>query len=217
MADNLRAAWARLDKKRSHRLRRTLLLLFGTGTAAAVAMPQIRRRLTQSLPPSISSMRARTRDRRGDRSQRPGSTAYNQWTQFEEFPLFMEGVEQVEQLDDTRLHWVATRRRPHAPSGTRRSSSSIPTGRSAGSAKTARRPAAPSPSSRSARARTLIRLSMSYQAEGPVEQLGSAAGLDAAASAATSTVQGADREPRHRERRLARRGLGRRARSRSWL
>ena len=37
----------------------------------------------------------------------PVSTAYNQWTQFEEFPKFMEGVESVTQLDDTRLHWVA--------------------------------------------------------------------------------------------------------------
>jgi uncharacterized membrane protein len=37
----------------------------------------------------------------------PLSTAYNQWTQFEEFPSFMDGVEQVRQLDDTHLHWVA--------------------------------------------------------------------------------------------------------------
>lgn len=37
----------------------------------------------------------------------PVHTAYNQWTQFEEFPRFMEGVEEVRQLDDTRLHWVA--------------------------------------------------------------------------------------------------------------
>jgi len=37
----------------------------------------------------------------------PLQTAYNQWTQFEEFPQFMEGVESVKQLDDTRLHWVA--------------------------------------------------------------------------------------------------------------
>ena len=37
----------------------------------------------------------------------PVQTAYNQWTQFEEFPRFMEGVEEVRQLDDTRLHWVA--------------------------------------------------------------------------------------------------------------
>lgn len=38
----------------------------------------------------------------------PVRTAYNQWTQFEEFPRFMEGVESVQQLDDKRLHWVAT-------------------------------------------------------------------------------------------------------------
>src|SRR3712207_1443076 len=37
----------------------------------------------------------------------PISTAYNQWTQFEEFPEFMGGVQKVEQLDDKRLHWVA--------------------------------------------------------------------------------------------------------------
>jgi uncharacterized membrane protein len=37
----------------------------------------------------------------------PLTTAYNQWTQFEEFPRFMAGVEEVRQLDDKRLHWVA--------------------------------------------------------------------------------------------------------------
>jgi uncharacterized membrane protein len=37
----------------------------------------------------------------------PVQTAYNQWTQFEEFPTFMESVEQVQQLDDKHLHWVA--------------------------------------------------------------------------------------------------------------
>jgi uncharacterized membrane protein len=37
----------------------------------------------------------------------PVRTVYNQWTQFEDFPHFMEGVERVTQLDDRRLHWVA--------------------------------------------------------------------------------------------------------------
>jgi uncharacterized membrane protein len=55
-------------------------------------------------------------DREGDDMERlekyvdinvPVRTAYNQWTQFEEFPRFMEGVESVKQLDDIRLHWVA--------------------------------------------------------------------------------------------------------------
>ena len=35
------------------------------------------------------------------------STAYNQWTQFEEFPKFMVGVLEVRQLGDTHLHWRA--------------------------------------------------------------------------------------------------------------
>jgi uncharacterized membrane protein len=37
----------------------------------------------------------------------PVQTAYNQWTQFELFPKFMEGVKQVTQLDDRHLEWVA--------------------------------------------------------------------------------------------------------------
>ena len=37
----------------------------------------------------------------------PVSTAYNQWTQFEDFPKFMESVHEVRQLDNTHLHWRA--------------------------------------------------------------------------------------------------------------
>jgi uncharacterized protein (TIGR02271 family) len=37
----------------------------------------------------------------------PVQTAYQQWTRFEEFPRFMEGVEAVRRLDAKRLHWVA--------------------------------------------------------------------------------------------------------------
>lgn len=37
----------------------------------------------------------------------PVTTAYNQWTQFEDFSAFMEGVECVEQLDERRLRWKA--------------------------------------------------------------------------------------------------------------
>ena len=37
----------------------------------------------------------------------PLQTVYNQWTQFEEFPRFMEGVEEVRQLEESRLFWAA--------------------------------------------------------------------------------------------------------------
>ena len=37
----------------------------------------------------------------------PVRTAYNQWTQFEDFPQFMKSVKEIRQLDDKRLHWKA--------------------------------------------------------------------------------------------------------------
>ena len=38
----------------------------------------------------------------------PVSTAYNQWTQFESFPQFMEGVERIDQTSSTQTHWVTS-------------------------------------------------------------------------------------------------------------
>jgi uncharacterized membrane protein len=37
----------------------------------------------------------------------PVDVAYDQWTRFEQFPTFMEGIEEVSRIDDTHLHWVA--------------------------------------------------------------------------------------------------------------
>ena len=38
----------------------------------------------------------------------PVHTAYNQWTQFEDFPQFMNGIEAVRQLDERTLRWTAS-------------------------------------------------------------------------------------------------------------
>ncbi|MEV8371126.1 SRPBCC family protein [Kribbella sp. NPDC056861] len=38
----------------------------------------------------------------------PITAVYNQWTQFESFPQFMDGVDEVKQLDDTHTHWVTS-------------------------------------------------------------------------------------------------------------
>ncbi len=35
----------------------------------------------------------------------PVTTAYNQWTQFEEFPRFLKHIESITQKNDTMLHW----------------------------------------------------------------------------------------------------------------
>ncbi len=38
----------------------------------------------------------------------PVTTAYNQWTQFEDFPRFMSGVERIDQRSDMMTHWVTS-------------------------------------------------------------------------------------------------------------
>src|SRR3954451_6294226 len=179
MVVNLRAAWARLESKKSHRVRNTFLLLVGGGVAAAVALPQIRRRLMQSLPSSISKTGGGRVIEETIDVNVPVSTAYNQWTQFEEFPLFMDGVQHVEQRGDTRLHWVASVAGRTAEWDAKileqhrdRQISWI-----SEDGKKTRGNVTFEPLGES---RTLIRLSMSYKPEGPAEQLGSAAGLDAA-------------------------------------
>ena len=105
MTRNLENAWGRIEKKRSHNLRNSLLVAVGVGGAAAVAM-----KTRKGSRPHIGfagGTTPRTIDESIEVSV-PVSTAYNQWTQFEDFPLFMEGVDHVQQLDDTLLHWAAT-------------------------------------------------------------------------------------------------------------
>jgi uncharacterized membrane protein len=176
---NLDKAWARVEKKRGHKLRNLLIVLLGAAGAIVAAAPQLRRRLGDQI--SNVGLTGGTTPRTIEESVEvdvPVSTAYNQWTQFEDFPLFMEGVDHVQQLDDTRLHWVATiAGKTHEwdakilEQHPDRQISWI-----SEDGKKTRGTVAFEPRGDN---RTFIRLSMSYQAEGPVEALGSAAGLDA--------------------------------------
>ena len=174
MVASLDKVWSRVEKKRSHKLRNFLLIVGIGGGAAAAAMPKVRNKLTGQLPLGTTP---RTIDESIEVNV-PVSVAYNQWTQFEDFPLFMEGVDHVQQLDDTRLHWVATVAGKKAEWDAKileqhpdRQISWV-----SEDGKKTRGTVTFEPRDEG---KTLVRLSMSYQAEGPAEALGSAAGLDA--------------------------------------
>src|SRR4051812_23938152 len=180
MTTNLQAAWSRLERQRSHRLRNMILLVLGAaGAAAAAKLPQTRQH-AQKLA-STATNTAKTKSPRTVEADIevdvPQSTAYNQWTQFEEFPQFMDGVDEVHQLDDTRLHWVANVAGQRAEWDAKILEQHPDTQISwiSEDGKKTRGTVTFEPVGDS---RTRVRLSMSYQAEGIREAVGSAAGLD---------------------------------------
>jgi uncharacterized membrane protein len=107
----------------------------------------------------------------------PVRTAYNQWTQFEEFPRFMHGVEQVEQIDDTKLHWVAE------VAGKREEwdaevTEQHPDERVAWTAKTGKGNAGVVTFHRLGDDQTRITVQMDWEPEGVLENVGTALGID---------------------------------------
>src|SRR5215211_3745457 len=107
----------------------------------------------------------------------PVETAYNQWTQFEEFPMFMEGIETVQQLDDTRLHWVAE------VGGTREEwdaeiTEQHPDERVAWKATSGKGNAGVVTFHRVSDSQTKVMVQMDWEPEGVTEQIGSTLGMD---------------------------------------
>ena len=106
----------------------------------------------------------------------PISVAYNQWTQFEEFPKFMEGVKTVRQLDDRHLHW-------HAEVGGRDKewraeiTEQHPDERIAWRSMEGARNAGVVTFHRLSDTRTRIMLQLEYEPEGVTETLGDAVGV----------------------------------------
>ena len=94
MSEGLQNAWTRVEKKRSHKLRNFLLVIGGIGAAVAATRPQARNKVSK-LGDVVSSGPIPRTITETIEVDVPVSTAYNQWTQFEDFPLFMEGVEHV--------------------------------------------------------------------------------------------------------------------------
>jgi uncharacterized membrane protein len=107
----------------------------------------------------------------------PVRTAYNQWTQFEEFPQFMEGVESVKQIDDTHLQWVAE------VSGKRREWQAeivdqVPDQKVAWRAVDGNGPNGVVEFEPLGEDKTLVTVEMAYEPEGFTEQLGAKVGID---------------------------------------
>jgi uncharacterized membrane protein len=177
--DSLDRVWSRVEKKRSHKLR-NFLIVFGVGGAAAAAASrkEVRGKVSSALPTSVGSGSTPSTIEESIEVSVPGSVAYNQWTQFEDFPLFMEGVEHVQQLDDTRLHWVVN-------VGGRKAEwdakivEQHPDRQISWISEDGKKTRGTVTFEPLGRDKTRVRVSMSYQAEGPAEQVGSAAGLDA--------------------------------------
>ena len=107
----------------------------------------------------------------------PVTTAYNQWTQFEEFPHFMEGVDEVKQLDDTMLHWAATVAGRHAEWDAKIIEQK-PDSRIAWESVDGKRTRGTVTFEQAGTERSRVRLHMSYTPDGAAEHVGSAIGLD---------------------------------------
>jgi uncharacterized membrane protein len=107
---------------------------------------------------------------------RPLSQVYNQWTQFEEFPRFMEGVKQVKQADDSRLNWVAEVAGKEKQ-WTARIIDQIPDHRIAWESESGEYTAGVVNFQALAGDRTRVDLEMSYEPQGLVENLGDSLGV----------------------------------------
>src|SRR3954452_18474612 len=106
----------------------------------------------------------------------PVRTAYDQWTQFEQFPRFMEGVEEVRQVDDTHLHWrtkVAGREQEFDAEITEQT----PDQRIAWTSQAGREHAGVVTFHRLDEGRTKVMLQMDAEPDGAVEKAGDALGL----------------------------------------
>jgi uncharacterized membrane protein len=165
MRASLQAARARLEKKRSHTLRNLVMILAGAG-GAALAASKGRGRMSGSRVVQAEVV-----------VDVPVSTAYNQWTQFEEFPQFMDGVQEVRQLDDTRLHWVATVGGVRAEWDAK-ILEQHPDSQISWVSEDGKKIRGTVSFEELGESRTLVRLSMSYRTEGLREAAGAAAGLD---------------------------------------
>jgi uncharacterized membrane protein len=185
VAVQLQKAQRRADRNRSHKLRNAMLVLAGFGAVTAAMKVESLREQVQALlrrgketAGGIAGGRAPAAVVEEIEVAAPVTEVYNQWTQFEDFPQFMEGVEEVRQLDDTLLHWAATVAGKKAEWDAKIVEQE-PDRRITWESTDGRRTRGTVTFEEAGTGRTRIHLSMSYMAEGAIERAGSAADLDA--------------------------------------
>ena len=106
----------------------------------------------------------------------PITAAYNQWTQFEDFPHFMQGIDEVRQLDDRRLHWRA-KIGGQEKTWDAEITEQVPDDRIAWRARSGAANAGVVTFHRLGDSRTRIMLQLEYEPEGVVEKVGDAVGV----------------------------------------
>jgi uncharacterized membrane protein len=182
LTTQLQEVQKRTKKVRSHKLRNTVLFVSGIGMVVA-AVPAAREKLMSLMggggQPSGGGFEAQKQTAVNEEIEVavPVTTAYNQWTQFEEFPRFMEGVDEVRQLDDTLLHWAATVSGKHAEWDAKIIEQE-PDRRITWVSTDGKKTGGTVSFEEAGTGRSRVRLQMTYTPEGVTEKVGSAIGLD---------------------------------------
>ena len=107
----------------------------------------------------------------------PVRVAYDQWTQFESFPQFMEGIEEIKQIDDTHLHWRA-KVGGHEVEWNAVITEQIPDERVAGKATDGKANAGVVTFHRLSDTSSRVMVQIEHEADGIMEKVGSALGAD---------------------------------------
>jgi len=178
VAAHVKRVVARTEKRRSRKLRNALIVAGSAAGVAAAAMlvRRLRRDDASTARPNERASEPTSVDAEIEVGV-PVATAYNQWTQFEEFPRFMEGVDEVKQLDDTLLHWAATIAGRHAEWDAKILEQE-PERRITWESVDGKKTRGTVTFEAKGPKRSRVRLHMSYQPDGTAERVGSAIGLD---------------------------------------
>ena len=182
MVAQLQAARQRIERKRTHKLRNVTLFVAGAG--AVLAVPSVRDRLKAMFRGDTVDHHVAGEVRGNSKTVEqeievavPVATAYKQWTNFEDFPSFMEGVDEVKQLDNTLLHWAATVGGKKAEWEAKIVEQS-PNRRIAWESVAGKNTRGIVSFEEEGPSQTRIRLNMTYALDGVTEKAGAAAGLD---------------------------------------